>query len=88
MLPEGLASAVIGARERQPLSSWQALGLKPANGQAWPAGDAWAVRLIAPDGVTGRAFLVGRNYNALLAWNRSDYFALAIGLFADHLGEP
>lgn len=88
VLPDELDSGLIGARQRQPLSYWQAQGFKPLAAQPWPADSSLPLRLIAPDGAAGRAFLVGRNYNALLAWNRSDYFALAIGLFADQLGEP
>ena len=84
-LPPNLDETLIGVRERQPLSQWQALGLTPAEGQSWPDDDTLPLRLIAPDSISGRAFLVGRNYNALLAWNRSAYFALAISLFAEKL---
>lgn len=44
--------------------------------------DLWLVR---PDGEMGRAFLVSNNFRTLLDWNRSYYFAISIGMFADRI---
>nr|WP_243389199.1 lytic murein transglycosylase [Conservatibacter flavescens] len=44
--------------------------------------DLWLVR---PDKEAGRAFLVSNNYRTLLNWNRSNYFAVSIGMFADRI---
>jgi Membrane-bound lytic murein transglycosylase B len=54
------------------------------NGQALPAVDinAW---LIQPDDGKGRAYLVYNNYQSLLKWNRSHYFALAVSHLADRI---
>ena len=38
-----------------------------------------------PDGEGGPAFLVYDNFRALLHWNRSTFFALAVGHLADRL---
>ena len=46
--------------------------------------DLWLVR---PDKEVGRAFLVSNNYRTLLNWNRSNYFAVSIGMFADRIQE-
>jgi peptidoglycan hydrolase-like protein with peptidoglycan-binding domain len=43
---------------------------------------AW---LLLPAGASGPAFLVLRNFNALLAYNPSEMYALAIGHLADRL---
>ena len=40
-------------------------------------------RLVLPDGPEGRAFLVYANYDAILRWNRSNYFAIAVGQLSD-----
>jgi membrane-bound lytic murein transglycosylase B len=39
--------------------------------------------LIIPDGGDGRAFLVTKNYDVIMSWNRSTYFALTVGLLSD-----
>ena len=44
--------------------------------------DLWLVR---PDRELGRAFLVSNNYRTLLHWNKSNYFAVSIGMFADRI---
>lgn len=70
----------------RPLSFWKELGVKAADGSALPDADIEAALIFAgrttPDeGV----YLIYPNYNVLLKWNRSRYFATAIGLFADQL---
>jgi membrane-bound lytic murein transglycosylase B len=42
---------------------------------------------VLPSGATSPAFLVYPNYQVLLKWNRSHYFALTVGQFADQLGK-
>ena len=41
------------------------------------------VRLVAPDGINGRMFLVYPNYKNILYYNCSSYYAIAIGLLSD-----
>lgn len=69
----------------QPLSAWARRGLRSADGKPLPkaALDAW---LVQPDGPKGRAFLVYGNYKTIMNWNRSTYFATAVGILADHIG--
>ncbi|MDF4361523.1 lytic murein transglycosylase, partial [Vibrio parahaemolyticus] len=43
---------------------------------------AW---LIMPDDENGRTYLVYNNYNVLMKWNRSYYFALAVSHLADRI---
>lgn len=38
-----------------------------------------------PAGATGPAFLVTENFRAILRWNQSDFFALAVGLLSDKI---
>ena len=76
---------------RRPLSFWKALGVNPIvtdlpDGQALPADDeAWQVRLLAPAGARGAAFLVGVNYGAIRAYNAADAYALSVALLADQI---
>lgn len=64
------------------LADWQSIGVRKLNGEPLPdvAINAW---LVQPDDNHGRAYLVYGNYQTLLKWNRSHYFALAVSHLAD-----
>ncbi len=68
------------------LQDWAKLGITRLNGKPLPKLDedikAW---LIMPDDHNGRAYLVYNNYNVLMKWNRSYYFALAVSHLADRI---
>jgi membrane-bound lytic murein transglycosylase B len=65
----------------QPLSDWARLGLTLTNGAKLPAAT------IAASLVRGekRAFLVYSNYEALLAYNCSNSYAISLGLLSDRI---
>ena len=44
--------------------------------------------LFRPDGKTGTAVLAYPNVRVILGWNRSQYFAAAVGLLADRIAAP
>ncbi|MFZ5784048.1 MAG: lytic murein transglycosylase [Pseudomonadota bacterium] len=48
-----------------------------------PAGQGQ--RVVRPAGANGPAFLVTDNFRAILRWNQSDFFALAVGLLSDKI---
>lgn len=85
VLPAGFDTATNGGQSSKTLADWQALGVRRADGGAFPPGIESA-SLVLPGGVTSPAFLVYQNYQVLLKWNRSNYFALTVGQFADQLG--
>lgn len=68
------------------LQEWSQLGITRYDGSPLPrlAEDiqAW---LIMPDDRSGRVYLVYNNYNVLMKWNRSYYFALAVSHLADRI---
>jgi membrane-bound lytic murein transglycosylase B len=66
------------------LAEWETLGARRADGGPLPKRDlsAW---LIQPGGTSGPSFLVYANYSALLRWNRSLFFATAVGYLADRI---
>ena len=41
--------------------------------------------IVTPGGAEGPAYLVYDNFGVLLTWNRSDYFATAVGILSDRL---
>lgn len=84
-LPPHFDAALIGSQTVKPLSDWQALGVRRADGGDLPGGNLPA-SLIQPGGPEGTTYAVYQNYQTLLKWNRSDYFATAVGTLADRIG--
>jgi membrane-bound lytic murein transglycosylase B len=84
-LPAGFDAGLADLEIRKPLSEWQRLGVRRADGQNLPAGDLTA-SLVLPDGPGGPAFLVYDNYRTIMRWNRSTYFATTVGILADRIG--
>jgi membrane-bound lytic murein transglycosylase B len=81
----GLASLDIEARETMmPLPRWAALGLRRADGGPLPPREI-AASLVLPQGAAGPAVLVYDNYRTILRWNRSAFYAIAVGHLADRL---
>ena len=64
------------------LPVWTRLGLRRADGGPLPMRPLWT-SLVAPDGPNGRIFLVYENFRVLRKWNRSDHFALSVGLLTE-----
>ncbi len=80
-LPAGYAGPS-GRRAKAPMSAWAARGVTRVDGRALGEGEAG---LLAPAGFDGPAFLVTSNFDAIYAYNPSDFYALAIGCLSDRL---
>ncbi|MAZ75942.1 MAG: lytic transglycosylase [Micavibrio sp.] len=83
-LPSGFSKSLVGAKIKKPLSYWANLGIRKIDGQVLPQENMIA-SIVAPDGVAGEAYIVYNNYQTIMAWNRSTYFATSVGLLADQL---
>ncbi len=85
-IPKNIDKALTGLTKdkAKSLSQWQELGIRTASGTDLPKVDiqAW---LIQPDDEKGRSYLVYGNYQSLMKWNRSHYFALAVSHLADKI---
>ncbi|MDP3897444.1 MAG: lytic murein transglycosylase [Mesorhizobium sp.] len=66
------------------ISNWQEIGVTRANGKAFPR-PGESAELKAPDGRSGPAFLMTKNFFVLKAYNNADKYALAVGLLADEI---
>ncbi|MEM8750338.1 MAG: lytic murein transglycosylase [Pseudomonadota bacterium] len=66
------------------LASWAKLGVKRANGRAFPRPGQNAV-LKLPAGKSGPAFLMLKNFFVIKRYNNSDKYALAVGHLADQI---
>lgn len=77
-----------GAGTALPVSEWQRHGVRRLDGGELPAAEMEA-SLRVPMGHRGPAFLVYDNFDAIMSWNRSESYALAVGHLADRLvGAP
>lgn len=85
-LPKGFNCSLAGLDKRLPLSRWQALGVRRIDGHALPRRKLNA-SLILPDGPGNQAYLVYDNFRVLRIWNKSNAFALAVGLLSDRVAE-
>lgn len=84
-LPSGFDAGVAGRKNRQPLSRWQALGIKRVDGQTIALDPGTPAAVLLPAGVNGPAFLVFRNFDAIYSYNAAESYALAIALLSDRL---
>ena len=78
------ATKLFETKTRHSLPAWQNAGVRSADGSDLPSRPLSA-RLVMPEGVGGAAYLVYSNYESILRWNRSNYYALAIGTLSDSL---
>ncbi len=67
------------------LSEWSKLGFTKINGDPLPIRDDLEARLIIPDGIDGRMFIVYPNYKNILYYNCSSYYAVSVGLLSDKI---
>jgi membrane-bound lytic murein transglycosylase B len=82
-LAAGFDYALADASTRKSLAEWQQLGLTLPNGSDLPASAAQQqAALLLPAGYKGPAFLVMDNFRAILKYNNSSSYALAIGLLS------
>ncbi|EHH1110735.1 lytic murein transglycosylase [Vibrio parahaemolyticus] len=87
-VPKGIDRSLEGrgAEKGKYLQEWSKLGITKYDGSPLPKLNediqAW---LIMPDDENGRTYLVYNNYNVLMKWNRSYYFALAVSHLADRI---
>ena len=87
-VPKGFDKTLEGRKSDKAkyLQQWSELGITRYNGQPLPKlTDDIKAWLIMPDDENGRTYLVYNNYNVLMKWNRSYYFALAVSHLADRI---
>lgn len=63
-----------------PLQFWLTKGVVGAYGGA--AGLSTPMRVVMPDGADGPAFLAPKNFDVILTYNRSSFYAVSVGVLA------
>lgn len=83
-LPQGFEYEAARLDIRKPLREWSRMGVRQADGKPLSK-SAITGAIVLPQGHEGPAFLVYRNFDVIMQWNRSINYALAIGHLADRL---
>lgn len=85
-LPDGFDYALADADVRHALAEWAAMGVSAARGRLIGVLDPnLRGRIILPAGARGPAFLVFENFEAILKYNNSTAYALAVNLLAERI---
>ena len=85
-LPRDFDFALADLKVRKPIGGWQVLGVRRLDGGYLPTRQLSASIVLPEKGKMSPAYLVYSNYRTTLRWNRSTYFALAVGLLSDGIG--
>ena len=84
ILPSGFDYNQVSKSVEKSGSQWTAMGVRTASGRPVPSG-----AIIAPAGARGPAFLITQNFRAILKYNASDSYALAVSFLGDAIaGRP
>jgi membrane-bound lytic murein transglycosylase B len=84
-IPKGFDKKLIGLKIRKDVSEWRDLGVLRVDGSALPKRNLIG-SIVMLNGPNSRVFLTYSNYQTILKWNRSNFFAVAVGTLAEEIG--
>ena len=84
LIPKSFDYRLTGLKNEKTVNEWAALGVLRGNGAALPRSN-FKASLIVPMGHKGPAFLVYRNFDVIMGWNRSILYALSVAHLSDRL---
>ena len=84
LLPAGFDERWSGLEVKRPTGEWSRMGVRAADARPLSAQEVEA-SLVLPDGADGPALLVYDNFRTIMRWNKSTYFAGAVGYLADSM---
>lgn len=83
-LPAEFDYHLAGLDRPLPLRSWASKGVERGDGKRLPAVDIPGAVLV-PAGHRGPAFVVYENFQVIMGWNRSEFYAISVGHLADRI---
>lgn len=84
-LPDKFSSKLLGRKIKKGLNQWHELGVRKLSGKDLPKRNLLSSIIRPEKGMVGPAFVVYHNYGVILKWNRSNYFATAVGTLSDNI---
>jgi len=67
------------------IQTWQKQGVRRVDGSPLPSKKIKGA-IVFPDGSSGRAYLVYKNYSSIMSYNCAHLYGITVGLFSDVLG--
>lgn len=83
LLPDNFDYSLADGRQL-PLAQWRDMGITDAFGKPL-AREPIEASLVVPAGHEGPAFLAYHNFRVIMGWNRSEFYAIAVGHLADRI---
>lgn len=87
IVPDSIDRTLLSVDKRYSLQFWHDKGVRLPNGKTVPFEGSYQAAVIQPGGPGTSAFIVYDNYQVILKWNRSSYFATSVGLLSDELAK-
>jgi membrane-bound lytic murein transglycosylase B len=84
-LPDGFDFSLAAADQKRALAEWRAAGLKARREDLDDFDPNLRGRILLPAGARGPAFLVFKNFEAILAYNQSTSYSLAVVLLSERI---
>ena len=84
-LPWNFDFSQSGRKIRKSIKEWHKIGIRTTDNKSLPLQKQWQGSIILPEGRKGKAYLVLDNFRLIMQWNRSENYALAIGLLSDYI---
>ena len=84
-IPFGFDDKLLGLKIRKNMADWKSLGVRRSDGTDLPSRNLEG-SLVKVKGPKPTVFLTYSNYRTILRWNRSTFFAVAVGTLADKIG--
>ena len=72
-----------GRHKVKTVREWRQAGVKIKG-----AKEDWKGSIIVPEGHRGQAYIIFNNFHLIMNWNKSENYALAVGLLADQISNP
>lgn len=86
-LPAGFDTKLADIKQTKPIKEWQRLGVRQEGGESLPTGYGDVSLILVGEGADAVPHIVTSNYKVILKWNRSRFFATAVGNLSDQIKE-
>ncbi len=84
-LPWNFDYSLAGRNKPKAVKQWKKMGIRSAKNKNIRLADELQVSIIVPEGKKGKAYLITDNFYKIMHWNRSENYALAVGILADYV---
>lgn len=82
LIPDGFDFSLAEGSVRKTLAQWDEIGIRQINSSRLPQ-SSMSGSIVVPAGASGPAFLTYDNFQTTLQWNRSIFYAVAVGHLAN-----